>query len=206
MDRQERLAELKKLGNIHGNTTSSDSVFSAWQGRISALLSYDPIAKHKFDHSCDYILEEHDFDRGLISHEVVEATKKIHALIERAIADLEINVPAAPKAAVREGLSVDAFGPVVQLPKLAAPPKKEVVRKDRLNSEEGLLWFWHHCHYSIKWRVIYSGLPLLALVFFLGWKANKYSFFQKVGGALHEVFYGESSFDDEVKDPKKPPK
>ena len=81
-----------------------------------------------------------------------------------------------------------------------------IIQKDQdLTGEQGLLWFWHHCHYSIKWRIIYSGLPLLGIAFFLGWKANKYSFFQKVGSALHEVVYGEESAHDKDDSPKKAP-
>lgn len=187
MNRDHRLGELKKLGNIHGYILSVNSVFSEWQGRISALLSYDPIAKHKFDHYCDFILEEHEFGRGLISHEVVETEKKIHALIERAIADLEINVPETPKPIMQRAIAVDSFGPSLPLPRLDVLTKKEEKRKHDLTKEEGLVWFWCHCHYSVRFALVILIASTSISVFWLGWVANEQEFFRDISRAFQKL-------------------
>ena len=141
MNRDDRLTELKKLGNIHGYTLSSEDVFSEWQGRISALLSYDIIAKRKFDRYCDFILDDHEFGRGLISYETVEAQKKIHALIERATADLEINRPDVPFTIPDPVVIPDASGfgfPEIEITR--DTDSTESTKKDQdLTEEQGLL-------------------------------------------------------------------
>ena len=181
------MEELKKLGNIHGYTLSTNAVFSKWQGRMSALLSYDPITKHKFDHCCDYIFDEHEFERGLISHEVVEAEKKIHALIERSIADLEINVPESPKSFIREALITDAFGPASPLPKLDTLPKQEDMRRIDLTIEEGPLWFLHHCHYTVKWKLVSMTVVAAVTLLGIGWLANEQEVLRDIGHAFQKI-------------------
>ena len=195
MNRDDRLTELKKLGNIHGYTLSTEDVFSEWQGRISALLNYDPIAKHKFERYCDFILDDHEFGRGLISYETVEAQKKIHVLIERVMADLEINRPDVSPPIPADFSIPD---PVV-IPDTAGfgHPDLEITRDtdiaehsskhQDLTKEEGLLWFWHHSNYLVKWRFIALAATVSASVFWLGWVANEQEFFRDLARAFQKL-------------------
>lgn len=210
----ERIAELKILKDSSGNILSDAETFNDWTGRVSGLLGFDVVVRHKFDGLCDYVHDEQDGGRWKLYENVIQAVDKMHAIVGRAISDLECNRQSIP-ITLPDGFTMpepvvipDAAG--FGYPELEITRDTDIVKisaKDQdLTSEEGLLWFWHHCHYSIKWRVIYLGLPLLVFVFYLGWKANKYSFFQKVGSAFHEVYYGEESPDDKDNDPKKTPK
>lgn len=200
MNRDDRLAELKKLGNIHGYTLSSNRVFSEWQGRTSALLSYDPIAKHKFDNYCDFILDDHEFGRGMISHETIEAQKKIHALIERVTADLEINRPEV-SIYIPENFSVpdsmvipDAaeFGcPDIEITRntddipistkrivaeYKHPLPTEVDIPKTLEKEHGLLWLMVHGHWLVRFKVF----AFLFFIFGCGAQAAQNQDFMKV--------------------------
>lgn len=214
MTTTERIDELKELKKkSSGNILSDADRFNEWTGRVSGLLGFDLIARHKFDALCDYIHSEQDGGRWQLYENVIQAENKMQAIVARAISDLEINRPYAALS-LPENFSIP--DPVI-IPEAAGfgypetdfaldTDRANIIQKDQfLTGEHGFLWFWHHCHYSIKWRIIYSGLPLLGLAFFLGWKTNKYSFFQKVGSALHEVVYGEESTYDKDDSPKKTP-
>lgn len=213
MNRDNRLEELKKLGNIHGYTLSSEDGFSKWQGRISALLSYDQIAKQKFDHYCDFILNDHEFGRGMISHETVEVQKKIHALIERVVADLEINSP-YPPLTITENFSIpdpvvipDAAGfglPDIKITR-GVESAKLSPEVQRLTGEEGLLWFWHHCHYTAKWKLVGMLIPAAGFLLWLGWVANEQEVFRDIGHAIKKFYDPPSQAPDEKADPKSIP-
>jgi len=193
MNRDDRLTELKKLGNIHGYTLSSEDVFSEWQGRISALLSYDPIAKHKFDHYCDFILDDHEFGRGMISYETVEVQKKIHALIERATADLEINKPDVSISIPDPVIIPDAAGfglseieitpdansipttakSIVTEYNFPLPAERDIPKM--LTKDHGLFWLLMHGHWMVRVKAV---LFLLAIFGFGVQSAQNHVFMQ----------------------------
>lgn len=204
MTRAVRLDELKALKSSCGDILSSSYKFDQWHGRVSGLLGFDPIARHKFDVECDYILREHDFGGGMIHENIIQAENKMRALVSRAISDLEINRSDSPIP-----LPVQ-IGPLAQIsiPSAAASVVRQSTGKGKLcpstvlTNDEGPLWFWHHCHYTVKWKLLAMAGISAASLLWIGWIANEQEVLRDIGHAFQKRSTPPAKTPDSNADPK----
>ena len=200
MTDHERLDELRALDKSSGDILSDAQRFNEWTGRISGLLGFDPIARHKFDALCDYIHNEQNGGRWQLYENVIQAEDKMHAIVARAISDLEINRPYA-SFSIPDNFYIpdpvvipDAAGfgrpeieftrdtndiPLTAKPIVAEykhPLPAEIDIPKVLAKEHGLLWLVVHGHWLVRLKVF----AFLFFIFGCGAQAAQNQDFMKV--------------------------
>lgn len=215
MTDSERLDALKEMKASSGDILSGAYRFNEWTGRVSGLLGFDSIARHKFDALCDYIHNEQEGGRWQLYENVLQAENKIQAILGRAISDLEINRPVF-SLNIPEGFSIpdpvvipDAagFGYTELEISRATDSSEQPLKTHNLTNEEGALWFWHHCHYIVKWKLVGMAVTAAGSLLWLGWMANEQEVLRDIGRAFQKFSNPAANAPDGQADPNSvPPK
>lgn len=187
MTNSERVDELKELKKSSGHILSDADSFNEWTGRASGLLGFDPILRHKFDALCDQIHNEQEGGRWKLYENVLQVENKMHAIVSRAISDLEINRPdvlfSIPKHfPIPDPVVIpDAAGfgcPDIELTRDAdnmpistkpivveynhpLPADRDIPKT--LTKDHGLFWLVMHCHWLVRVKAIMFFFALFAV-------------------------------------------
>ena len=182
----ERIAELKALKDSSGNILSDAETFNEWTGRVSGLLGFDVVARHKFDALCDYVHDEQDGGRWKLYENVIQAVDKMHSIVGRAISDLECNrqsIPftlpdgftmpepvVIPDAAgfgypeldiTRDAESMPSSKPIVVEYNHPLPADRDIPKT--LTKDHGLFWLVVHCHWLVRVKILLFFAALFAV-------------------------------------------
>jgi hypothetical protein len=61
-----------------------------------------------------------------------------------------------------------------------APASPALVPTAKLTDEHGLLWFWHHCSWRVRWWLIAKAVFVSALILAVGFGLGRTNFFVQV--------------------------
>src|SRR5947208_2334563 len=118
--------------------------FVKWQASVSALLDYDPRLQVQFDHHAMGVMNDRPF-RNILR----EPHQNLEVILARAVADTEAKAVSErePKAAPPAPRQIKH---TIVPPQAPMPPAETPTPPTHLTDEEGVLWFWHHCHYRVR--------------------------------------------------------
>jgi hypothetical protein len=157
MTDSERVSELKKLHERiqEGGLRPMDERLEIL-GRVCGLLAFSPMHQANAMQSADVLSQP-----GFSSSMYQRMEGRLITILGHAITELEHPLPTPPPE----------------------PPARDTVQLP-LSSEHTLLWFWHHCHYSVRWVAIglvaSSALALAGFGFWLGQ--------QRIPSQIHDIF------------------
>jgi len=188
MDHKDRLAELRELDATSGDILSSDYRFAEWQGRVYGLLGFNVVTRLKFESICDEIQRTHTFGGPMLSMEVKKLEEMLHIVLTRAIADLELNAEKRSRQRYNAAQPLKENSEIVKAQDKPTSFKGITIPESMtLEKEKGLVWFLHHCHYSVKYKMLGSAILFAAALMSLGWIANEQEFIRDIAKAVQKL-------------------
>jgi hypothetical protein len=181
MTNAERLKKIESSRAAMRRALETYDTFQPWHAEIASLLSYDIILRAQFLEAAKAIIREGDFP----VHPYTPLPKEMTRAMEQAMADLRVRAA--------EDLHNPAGGGVVSVPHSvpspSAPlqPARAWVAGAPLESEHGILWFWHHCHYRVKWSFIAWAAGAVLTVFSAGFASGRSNLFTRLFDVVHET-------------------
>jgi hypothetical protein len=174
----QRLKKLEELKQESAEALSNCDPFLSWQAQVGAVLSFDPGLREAFLNICEGIVRE-----GLFPYRrgVGKALKLGNALETvltelRVLTAAELNrLPSMEERKMPESNSAAKPDAISKSPKVIG---------EALGAEQGILWFWHHCNYKVKWMVIFWAASASISIFSVGVAAGRNDFF----GKLYDLF------------------
>jgi hypothetical protein len=67
------------------------------------------------------------------------------------------------------------------------PASTALVATAKLTDEHGLLWFWHHCSWRIRWWLVAKAVLVSAAVFAVGFCLGRINFFVQLWQLWHNA-------------------
>ena len=68
-----------------------------------------------------------------------------------------------------------------------APAPTALVPTAKLTDEHGLLWFWHHCSWRVRWWLIAKAILAFAAIFAVGFCLGRVNFFVQLWQLWHRA-------------------
>ena len=183
MTNANRLKELDACQARMRSALSSYDSFQTWQAETSALLASDPILRHQFIEAAKSIVRRGDFPLDLFD----QHPKEMRRTIEQALADLRVLAAedlhrTAPATEITVSRSL-----VDPCPQKFNQPSKPWKSGEPLGSEHGSLWFWHHCHYRVKWSLVACAAGASLTVLTAGFAAGRTNLFIRLFDVFHDT-------------------
>jgi hypothetical protein len=183
MTNANRLKELDACQARMRSALSSYDSFQTWQAETSALLASDPILRHQFIEAAKSIVRRGDFPLDLYD----QHPKEMRRTIEQALADLRVLAAedlhsTAPDSEIAVSRSV-----VIPSPQRLTQPSRPWTSGEPLGAEHGPLWFWHHCHYRVKWSLIAWSASAALVVLGAGFAAGRTNLFVRLFDVFHDT-------------------
>ncbi len=181
MTNAERLKKLETSQSGVRRALESYDAFQMWHAEVASLLSYDTTLRAQFLDPAKAVIREGEFPVHLLSRQ----PKEMLGIINHAMADLRV--------AAAEDLH-NGNGATISVSPVTAPTQFTTVQPPRtwvagapLETEHGLLWFWHHCHYRVRWILIGAAASIAASIFFAGFAAGRTNLFVRLFDVFHET-------------------
>ena len=178
MSESERLEGLRAALNESAGAYLDETSFLDWQGKCFGLLGFNIIHQARFRDHAERIVEEHEFHSNLLRPEVRERQLKLEGILSQAIGELESNNDSARPATTRKPRTEE----------LKQKEKPSKIPHTILDKEQGMLWYWHHCHFTVKWKIIGSVFGLVVAVFVTGVAAGRNQFFQQLWDLFKTIY------------------
>lgn len=157
--------------------------FQAWQAETSALLVFDPILRLQFISAAKEIVRVGDFP----AENNREHPREMRRIIEIAMADLRVrSAEDLHTGASSEISSIATSGASIPLPTTARSPKAWT-SGDPLGAENGPLWFWHHCHYRVRWSLVAWAAGASLTVLTAGFAAGRTNLVIRLFDVFHDT-------------------
>lgn len=178
-----RLKELENCQARMSDALSGYDSFQTWQAGTSALLAFDPILKHQFIEATKEIVR-----RGIFPLKIYDSQpREMRRLIEQALADLRVRAAeeirgASPHSEIGAGRNI-----AVSDQQNHIHPPRSLDRGGTLGVEHGPLWFWHHCHYRVKWSLIAWTAGASLTVLGAGFAAGRTNLFVRLFDVFHNT-------------------
>ena len=151
MTNDERLAELRRQRDFLRTRE-----FRTIQGRRDTLAVVVPLLNFNETYYANVMPAADILGRPGLSNNLYEhAFAQVDSLVGQAITELE------------HGLT-PASSPVGLVPTAT------------LSDENGLLWFWHHCSWKVKWWLIAKGIVMACFLLAAGFALGRINFFVEV--------------------------
>jgi hypothetical protein len=149
----ERADELKRLrARVQAGDLRVDvNERSDILAEIVPLMNFNDTYHLNAQQFADYLVQP---GRTNSFYEAIEA--RLNVLMGQAVAELEHNLTP----------------PVPLSPGLVPTPT--------LSDEHGLLWFWHHCHWRVRWWLVAKGVFVACILIGVGFALGRLNFFVEV--------------------------
>lgn len=178
-----RIKELESCQARMRDALSSYDTFQAWQAETSALLASDAILRHQFIEATKEIVRRGEFPLDIYNSQ----PREMRRMIEQALADLRVLAAedlrgASPSSEIVVGRSL-----AVPTPQKLTRPPKPWASGEPLGAEHGPLWFWHHCHYRVKWSLLAWAAGASLTVLAAGFAAGRTNLFVRLFDVFHDT-------------------
>jgi len=152
MTNDDRLLELRRQRDFLRGREFRTSI----QGRRDILAVVVPLLNFNETYYANAMPAADILGRpGLSSNLYNHAFAQVDSMVSQAITELEHGITPEPTAVA-----------------LVATPQ--------LTDEHGLLWFWHHCSWKVRWWLIAKGIVVACLLMTAGFALGRINFFVEV--------------------------